>query len=343
MKEFGSDFHLITEYQSGKVHLPDLYPNSVMMADGRQCIVALIRQEGWHRLWMPEFFCREVVETIKTQIGIEIVFYPDYPLADDKTIVKNLPFKEGDVLIRMNYFGMRDLRSEKDIPVPVIEDHTHDLRGGWAFNSDADWCIASLRKSLPLPEGGMMWSPKGYRMNLNVKLLEDNKEIADIRWEAMRMKSDYLTGKTVEKEMFRRKYVETEDWFDHAGPSLIDERSRKYLNQFDVNAWQGAKKRNWRMLHSLISDKIKILQPEDENCTMFSLILLAESKEQRDEIRRKLIERAVYPAILWQMPETTSGVGQDFSHRMLSIHCDGRYSEDDIRQLAEVVNQVIES
>jgi hypothetical protein len=336
--EFGSDFHVITEYHSKRAHLTDVYRDVVLMADGRQPIIALVRQEGWRRLWMPEYFCYEVIDTIKQQTGIEIAFYPGYPLADDKSIVANLPYKEGDALLRVNFFGLRDHRSKAEIKVPVIEDHTHDLMGNWALFSDADWCIASLRKTLPLPEGGMLWSPKGHRLSLRLRNTDENQRMADVRWKAMQMKADYLAGNMTEKETFRKLYVETEEWFDTAEMSLIDEKSKDYIAQLDINRWQGAKRRNWKMLKSLITGKIKILQPEDESCTTFSLLLLAESMEQRDAFRRKLIESAVYPAILWHVPENVDEKVKDFSHRMLSIHCDGRYSEEDIIQLAKIIN-----
>jgi hypothetical protein len=343
MKEFGSDFHLIPECHYTQLRLTNTYRDVVMMADGRHCIIALIRQERWRRLWMPEYFCYDVIKTIKQLTGIEIALYPDYPLAKDKDIIKNLPYADGDVLFRINYFGMRNHRSEKDIPVPVIEDHTHDLMGHWALYSDADWCIASLRKSLPLPEGGILWSPKKKNVTIKLTNTEDNQRIANMRWQAMQMKYDYLNGTLSDKETFRKLYVETEEWFDTAELSLIDERSKDYLSRFDIDQWQKSKKNNWRLLYSLLSNKIQSLQPEDDLCTMFSLVLLAESQEQRDMIRHRLIERSVYPAILWQVPEKTNEDVQDFSHRMLSIHCDGRYSEEDIRLLAEIVNQAIES
>ena len=343
MKEFGSDFHLIKEYQSKRIHLTDIFSDVILMADGRQSLLALIRQKKWQRLWIPEYFCYEVIATIKQQIDIEIVFYPDYPLADDKGIVAELPFDDGDVLLRVNYFGLREHRSKDGIPVPVIEDHTHDLLGHWAFNSDADWCIASLRKSLPLPEGGMLWSPKGHSFSLGLTNTQENQRIANVRWQAMQMKSDYLNGVLSNKEDFRKLYLETEEWFDTAELSSLDDKSKVYIAQFDINQWQGAKRRNWMLLHSMLSDKIEILQPEDNSCTMFSMVVLAESQKQRDLIRRKLIERSVYPAILWQVPKSTNERVQDFSLRMLSIHCDGRYNEEDIRQLAEIVNQAIES
>ena len=106
----------------------------------------------WKRLFVPEYFCYKVIGAIRTT-GIELVFYPDYPLADDETIINHRSnFVEGDVILRMNYFGLRSRRDNSNLNVTVIEDHSHDLFSEWALNSNADWCIASLRKSLPIPD-----------------------------------------------------------------------------------------------------------------------------------------------------------------------------------------------
>ena len=343
MKEFGSDFHLIIEYQTNRNQLREVYHNSMLLADGRQCITALIRQECWQRIWVPEYFCYEVIQTIKSQTGIDVAYYVDYPLLDDQMTVRALPFQKNDVLLRVNYFGMRQFRSDDSIPVPVIEDHTHDLLGEWALNSDADWCVASLRKSLPLPEGGLLWSPKGHQLPLGLTDTAENERTAKARWHAMQMKRDYLIGLPTEKKVFRKKLVDTEEWFEISTISLIDKRSQSYIDKFDINKWHNKKRQNWRLLQSLVSDKVQIVQPEGDSCTMFSLIVLTESQKQREIIRHRLIENAVYPAILWQVPKETNMNVQDFSRRMLSIHCDGRYVENDIRIMAHIINEAIES
>ena len=341
MKEFGSDFHYIDTYTSGRAHLTDVFRGATLLADGRQCIVVLIRQYGWNRIWMPDYFCYEVIETIKEQTGITVKFYEDTPLHEGQ--VENLPFREGDVLLRMNFFGIRDKRSNANIPCPVIEDHTHDPFGHWALYSDADWCISSIRKILPLPEGGMMWSPKGHRLTVDLQPSEENEQIASTRWEGMEMKTAYLNGEDVSKDEFRRHYTETEEWFDHAEPSLLDEQSKTVVSkQLDINLWQGAKRKNWALLQRLVnSDVCKVLNPEDETCTMFSLVLLFDNKETRDKVRKHLIDACVYPAILWAVPESASENAGNFSERMLSIHCDGRYSIEDIQQLASILNKAI--
>ena len=341
MKEFGSDFHYIDTYTSGRAHLTDVFRGATLLADGRQCIVVLIRQYGWKRIWMPDYFCYEVIETIKEQTGITVKFYEDTPLHEGQ--VDNLPFREGDVLLRMNFFGMRGQRNNKKITCPVIEDHTHDMFAHWALYSDADWCSASIRKSLPGPEGGMMWSPKGHKLTVDLQPSEENEQIASTRWEGMEMKTAYLNGEDVSKDEFRRHYTETEEWFDHAEPSLLDEQSKTVVSkQLDINLWQGAKRKNWALLQSLVnSDVCKILKPEDETCTMFSLVLLFDTKGTRDNVRKHLIDACVYPAILWAVPESASENARCFSERMLSVHCDGRYTEDDIRQLASILNKAI--
>ena len=337
MIEFGSDFHFIDTYNSGRAHLTDVHRDATLLADGRQCIVLLIRQYGWKRIWMPDYFCYEVIDTIKEQTGITVMFYEDNPLHEGQVVC--LPFEEGDVLLRMNFFGMRGQRNNKKITCPVIEDHTHDMFGHWALYSDADWCIASIRKSLPLPEGGMMWSPKGHKLTVEVLPTDENEQIAATRWEGMEMKAQYLNGAPVSKEEFRKRYTETEEWFDKAEPALIDERSRQFVTkQLDINLWQGAKRRNLTLLKGLVKcDSCKVLRPEDDTCTMFSLVLLFDTKEQRDKVRKQLIGACVYPAVLWAVPESASAEARSFSERMLSVHCDGRYTEEDIKQLAEII------
>ena len=158
------------------------------------------------------------------------------------------------------------------------------------------------------------------------------------------MKASYLIGDNVSKDEFRKRYTETEEFFDKAEPALIDERSRMFVTkQLDINLWQGAKRRNWKILKSLVNqDSCMVMIPEDESCTAFSLTLLLKSKAQRDALRKRLIEACVYPAILWAVTDNASENSKDFSERMLSIHCDGRYTEEDVRQLAGILNKAIE-
>ena len=335
MLEFGSDFHVIDGFKKA-FPIDDYYGNAVMLADGRQAIELLICENKWSRIWLPEYFCYGVVESIR-KTGIEVCFYRDFPENNDK--VTDWPkFAKGDVLLRMNYFGHRNFRDESAFPIPVIEDHSHSPFGPWAMQSNADWCIASLRKTLPIAEGGILWSPKGYEVSAVIEHTTSNKELATMRWVAMDEKSYFLRGGAIEKESFRQKYVVTEEMFDQLPLSQIDDRSRRVLENIDIRAWYNQKQRNWHQMSSVHFNGFEVLSPE-QGCESFSFVLLCDSKNARDRLRARLIEHRVYPAILWNVPSAATPNVKEFSERMLSIHCDARYSYEDIEQLKDIIHQ----
>ena len=304
-------------------------------------MIALYRSQGWQRLWMPEYFCYDVIESLK-EAGLELVFYTDYPgYDDDDNLNANVNFKPGDALLRVNYFGMRGYRSTEKLMVPVVEDHTHDLIGDWAMKSTADWCIASLRKSLPVPEGGMLWSPKGLPLPNAPTVSDENEKIAAIRWEAMRLKACYLNGENVEKAAFRAGFVDTEEYFDSAEVCVLDAESQKFLQLFDIRDWYKRKWENWELLRDIKKDGVRVLRPENKGCYPFSLILVFELEDERNRVRKALIERQVYPAILWSVPPSYYGEISKMSGGMLSIHCDARYTKEEILQMKSIIESIL--
>lgn len=335
MIEFGSDFHIVENYKDGSPN-SDFYGNSVLLADGRQAIGLLVYENGWSRIWMPEYFCYEVIDSIR-KTGVKVDFYKDFPGNDDEAIAWP-EFHAGDVLLRMNYFGHRQFRNESGFPIPVIEDHSHSPFGHWAKNSNADWCVASLRKSLPIAEGGILWSPRGLRLSTAIEASDKNKELASIRWEAMLEKYHYLQGEAINKDSFRQKYLLSEEMFDDLPISQIDEQSCNILNGFDFNGWYEQKKHNWQDLSGMQSERVKFIMPE-KDCESFSFIILCDTPETRDKLRTILIDRKVYPAILWPVPSDVSSEVKDFSERMLSLHCDARYTKNDIYLLKNIIQQ----
>lgn len=337
--EFGSDFHWIDGFVSSSTKIVAKY-DCLLLADGRQAIELLIKDNQWNRIWIPDYFCYDVVDSIR-KAGIEVLFYEDYPGNDDSKSVSNINFKKNDVLLRMNYFGLRGWRDNTHVEIPVIEDHSHSPFGSWAKNSNADWCIASLRKTLPIAEGGILWSPLSHSMPTPPDLNKENEELAEMRWEAMCKKTDYLRGKIKNKDEFRGKFLSTESGFDTLGLSLIDKKSKSVLYNFDFLSWFGRKQENWQVLSTIKSEKVMVLNSvNNEN---FSFTLLCDSHETRNRLRASLIKNNVYPAILWQIPNTVSSSARDFSERMLSIHCDARYSLEDINQLKTIIEKAIKN
>ena len=51
MREFGSDYHLLDNYFSNRASLQRIYPDAIFYANGRQCLRALIEQNGCHNIF----------------------------------------------------------------------------------------------------------------------------------------------------------------------------------------------------------------------------------------------------------------------------------------------------
>lgn len=346
MKEFGSDFQYIAPAARAEKTLYDFYPRANLYADGRQALIHLYRTQGWERIWIPEYFCYDVISSLK-EAGLNIVFYGDYPGygGDSQTleaIQKNGYFKPTDAILRVNYFGTRAYRSPEKLSIAaVVEDHTHDLIGGWAMNSHADWCIASLRKTLPIPEGGILWSPVGLKLPEQPEKSDENERIATTRWETMELKARYLVGEKVEKASFRAVYVDTEPFFYTAPVCALDEGSKEYLRSFDIQDWYKKKRDNWELLRDIKKDNVRVLGFENYGCYPFSLVLAFDFQTDRDRVRKALIEHQVYPAILWNVPSPTEGEIFKFSRGMLSIHCDARYTRADIVTMKSIIESVL--
>lgn len=343
MIEFGSDFHFISGFHGSGNTLGDFYPHAIYYADGRQALIHLYHSQGWQRLWVPEYFCYEVIESLK-QAGLNLVFYTDWPGNDDVNLYDNLNkvVRPSDAVLQVNYFGTRSYRSSERLPVAaVVEDHTHDLIGDWPIHSTADWCIASLRKSLPIPEGGILWSPMGLQLPEQPAVSKENERIAAIRWEAMRLKARYLAGEPIEKASFRAGYVDTEEYFDTAPICALDRTCQKYLRTFDIRAWYNRKRENWELLSNIHKDGIRVFRPETMGCYPFSLVLQFDNPDERDRVRKELIAHQIYPAILWNIPAPASREVVSFSRCMLSVHCDARYTADDIRQMKSIIESII--
>ena len=162
IKEWGSDFQWID---------PDLGLNEncitrnpyVLYGTGRFAIGALInkmvKEAGWKRLLMPNYFCPQVTSYIAGLI--KVTFYNVNPGKEIR--FNDISIQDGDVLYVNNLFGVNQQPdySVFKTKITIIEDHSHDPFSDWSCTSEADWCFASLRKTIPIPDGGILWSVPG--------------------------------------------------------------------------------------------------------------------------------------------------------------------------------------
>jgi hypothetical protein len=305
---------------------------------------------GWKRLWIPSYFCQDVVSSIySTGIGVKV--YPDRP--DTHKIQLNVinEIVPGDVFFRVNFFGLRDGQSMDRSGVKgmeIIDDHTHDPWSDWAWGTDADWCIASLRKALPVPDGGVVWSPVGHELPPKKNLSYRHYVASLEKYASMFMKTMYLESRFLDKEIFRRLSVSGEQNISVSGEEVsgISEWTLKIMESFPVMKWRERRNFNHKVFLSSLDDVnwMTVLKAvEGSGCCPFSGVIIFDSSSRRTYIKDRLMENDIYPAILWpldnavvqEIPEEH----KDLSRKMLSIHCDMRYEDSDIKRVARLIRK----
>ncbi|PZF74036.1 hypothetical protein [Taibaiella soli] len=350
IKEYGSDFHYLAECPEikGKKFLEDYLGKDYQLHfSGRTALYSLIKNGienlGWKRICFPEYFCHGVIDYIR-RLDIDVLYYNDGPYVAEFDSSQFAAFDTADTAIFIvNYFGCQKTKVLNVEKAVVIEDHTHNPVSAWALRSSADFCIASLRKTMPIPAGGLLWSPKRKQLPVNVG---DERSFVNscffMNLSAMVLKAEYLNGGNVAKQDFRDLFIESESMYSDIriqGP--LPEFGFRMINYVPVNSLIETKTRNLKLLQELIDVDFETVQGYQIDEVPLGLIILNESKEIRDRLRAYLAARNIYTAVLW--PNQPTAQGRDFSDSMLLLHVDIRYDANDIAYMAKTLQHWAQS
>lgn len=341
-REIGSEFHWPGVPQ-GPLHL---WPEPCRMtASGRQALLCIWRHlssKKSRRLFVPAFFCDEVVSWWERQ-GVTVRRYVDGPNVMSPDWNTLTPSK-GDAVLAVNFFGVRDGGAwegwkRNNDGVLLIEDHSHDPLSGWAFDSKADYAFASLRKLFPVPDGAIFWSPKGLPLP-HEPTMGDWTGSA-LKLAAMVLKQEYFrTGEIAVKDVFRGLQSEGESMLGGEGASAISPWSRFLLGSGYPIAWRNQRKRNVKRFLDLLPTSSS-LQPLFTNWPKmgcpFNAVLLLPSQQDRDRLRHRLIDAGIYPAVHWELTHKAPSDILDLSRKIMTIPVDQRYNVKDIDHVASVI------
>lgn len=339
--EQGSDFHWMT-YQKEVLKLLPWANECICGGSGRDLFRLLLKHGmqtyDWRRLWIPAYFCKEVTSAI-LETGIDVAVYP-YGPADEGSPLEKIDFLQHDVILVINFFGISKrikYRSDQRKTITIIEDHTHDPWSNWSYKSDADWCIASLRKVLPLPDGGVLWSPLHHQLPSAVSVTNERRNASLKKIAGMSLKALYINGHDIEKNVFRELLTSGEEDNAVGNISGMSDWAKSMLPTFPIDSWREKRRINHRCLFTNLSGLswLSVLgEVCNEDICPFSVVLIFDTSERRNFVNERLIQSRIYPAILWPLEKPViDGIPDryvDLSRRMLSIHCDMRYDERDM-------------
>ena len=327
---------------------PEVHPwdrSAILVGSGRQALALLIdhgrRTRGWLRLWVPTYFCQEVLEPL-ISAGTEIMTYSDGPGRPPPGLA-DVGCSKGDAILVVNQLGLRSMPDRSQLAgtgIEVIEDHTHDPWSPWAFSSEADFCLASLRKTLPLADGAAVWSPLLHGLPPEPTSTTEHELAAATLLEGALMKDLSIRGHRTGPDDYRPLVVAGEAALARAPHSAITALSRALLSIAPVARWREVRRENFEVLASELErrDDVEVLRPYEASAAPFAVTVRFSSKTERDRCREKLIASRIYPAILWPLEDQVVApipeLDLSLSRQLLSFHCDMRSAPEDLIRVA---------
>lgn len=314
-----------------------------LFATGCGALSAMLRHLAPRgRLHLPSFFCMGVAEALAADLPI--AWYRHLPDGHGPQL-DTLHARPGDVVLAQNLFG-------RDTPQPwtawmrahpgiaLVEDHSHDPFGEWARASIAPYAIASLRKTLPLPDGGLLWSPRG--LDLPAPSGPESPG-AHLKLAAMLLKDAWLGGRAVPKDDFRELQQRGEQTLlGSAGPASV--LTATVLPLLDLAGLRAASTRNAHALVTALAGRDRewrVLAGGPAGAAPFRVQLLCESPTVRDALLAHLAGQGIFAPVHWRQDRTGVWSGDeaaaDLADRILTVPVDHRCGPADVRRVAEVL------
>lgn len=317
--------------------------DGVYTISGRTAIDLVIQDiaktRAVHSVYMPAWGCDSMLAPFSHR-NIHVDFYD--VLFDGQLKCHTEITESAEILYMTNYFGYENtldidvVRQFKDKGAIILYDRTHSfLMENDPYLELADYSFASIRKWMGVIGGAVVKGVKDVVLKPCPYL--EPKETA------MRMKQAYMAGDdSVDKQFFLKLYGEfghhlAEDYRDYA----MDDLSYAIFKTTDIEAMKALRRANAQYLHEHLKGVRFVGELTDKAVPLFMPIFF-DSSEQRNAVRKKMIETQIYCPIHWPKPAM---IPADFEANKiydteLSLICDQRYNLDDMDRLVTLINNL---
>jgi hypothetical protein len=328
--EVGASYPLLLPHGDG---LLEPAGESRLFGSGRQAVRALLefgrREYGWTAVHVPAYYSPSVVPHIADLLPVRR--YDSGPLGP----LPRPRAEPSDVVIAASYFGEPPVLPAT--AATLVVDVTHDPIAPWLDQVRADYFFASLHKTLPLPDGGLLWSGRGRPLPATAPPTDRHLATVSRILAAMCLKAAYLNGSPLRKEQYLPLYAAGAAELGLTTVSGISDFSREALRILPAALLRRRRIDNAAELASGLPD----LAGVRVHVRTFGVVLEFDCAQRRDAVRQGLIRRSVYPAVLWELsPQDVPPHQLDLSRRLLHLHTDARWSGDDMHRVAEIVREL---
>ena len=347
IREYGSEF----DWQANAAFLRSgcqqlQLDQAKLFRSGRDAMKAVaISAKGSHRrVLLPALCCESMVSPFTMQ-GMEPVFYKMHPDYRANALDVKQKLTEDTILVYGSYFGVTPFDDEslsflhRLYPHALfMEDRTQDIlaprKGGFV----PDVTVASIRKWIPVPEGGLLWG----RVSAETKT---DSNFAALRKEAMMKKSQYLqTGDPALKDAFRQMLGQASELLDESGCSYaMGQESATLLRDLDFRAIYARRQENARALLAALQPDpahLRLITATPDVSTLYFPILV----KDQSAVQSRLAQNGIYCPVIWPVPQEALGVcevAEFTAEHMLGVPCDQRYTPEDMAFIGREIMRIV--
>ncbi len=366
--EIGSEFHWEPAVLLNRARDSHLPPEHELFATGcgaMSVLLRFLRRPG--RLHVPSFFCMGVAETLSADMPL--AWYRHLPDGEGPHW-GTLHARPGDVVLAQNLFGREPGDPWHDWiaahpGVTVLEDHSHDPFSPWARSSTAAYAVASLRKTLPVPDGGLLWSPQGLEVPAPAGRPPEGSHL---KLAAMVLKAAWLDGHPIAKDAFRALQQRGEQALlgSAAPPSAF---TAAVLPALGITHIRTTSTRNARAVERLLPASLRAAArpasfrqpaPTDtaalfpsvrsaapNGAAPFRVQLLCPDEESRDALLGHLARNGIFAPVHWRQDRGNVWSGDEeaatYAARILTLPVDHRCGPADIHRLIELLSEPVDN
>ncbi len=356
MREFGSEFHIAYGKDAYFDHISSLKRYCRFLRTGREALLLAARSipcTGNKVILMPAYCCWSM-EAPFVQEGYELVYYRlNYDLSIDMDYLMSAIKKHApSAILVMNYFGFTPTNDivkhvkQTDNQIRIIEDFSHCLFSlSEIFNPKVDYYVASIRKSIGLPDGAVYISDN---VPTYIETSDEQAEFIRLRSHAERLKCQYqYTSNNEDKTIFLEELALAAVILKGESsivPIEMSTQSKDIMYHTSSEEFVEARMANYTHLYRILSSNSLVqmpFSPMSDHTAPFALPVLIEN---RDELQRVLAKNGVYAPVLWPISERASLVcdtAKRFAEQMLAIPIDQRYDYYDIEELGNRINNIL--
>lgn len=328
--EIGSNFHDCSDLEIRVTDKQSFFEKAELYISGRHALMDLVvyqnKYQGLERIFIPSYYCHDVTRLIEKVVDVEIYN------CDLLSVVDLSIFPNKAAVILVEYFGNKVKAKGTSNDSILILDKTHNPFSNYNYDFNVSYKFGSLRKVLPLSDGGFL-NPK--IVDSNIKSTEDiNITALTETQKAMKLKSLFLEGYKIDKNIFLNAYAEFEKFLNSNEVIYsLSNKSHESIYYFDYRNIFLIKKRNINYLNSYYKEK-SIIRLFLNNC-YFSFFI---DFENITAFKVALIKSNVYPVILW--PDYNGDYNLINDGILISLHVDFRYNLEDMERLIKILDGV---